>query len=163
MHTGLALAVVMVVLTGQAQTFDYTRYEASSVDALIERASAFDTHESGQSVLTPPLPVHIRAPIVSFPKDCPDYLPATALRILGVSDPPSMKWCMSVKGDSGQTVNLWIQDSFAHFVREEYEVGDEIELWALWLFVNATDHKPYFVVNAIGPAVEPLPVQPDGT
>ena len=45
----------------------------------------------------------------------------------------------------------------------EYELGDGIELWALWLFVNASDRKPYFIVNAIGPAITPPSESPDGT
>jgi hypothetical protein len=60
-------------------------------------------------------------------------------------------------------VNLWLQDSFAQLVSEEYRLGEEIELWALWLFVNASDRKPYFVVNAIGPSEEPEHENPDGT
>lgn len=159
----VTVLALLAALSGQAPSFNYARYEASDVDALIERAEAFDVHESGQSVLTPPLAVHLRAAIVSFPQPCPDELPTMFLRVVRVADPPSMKWCMRVKGKSGQTVNLWVQDSFAHFVAEEYRLGEEIELWALWLFVNATDRKPYFVVNAIGPAKEPMPENPDGT
>lgn len=149
-----AMLLLLAALSGQEPSFDYARYEASDVEALIKRAAAFDVHESGQSLLTPPLAVHLRAAIVSFPKACPDELPAMLLRAVKVPDPPSMKWCMRVKGKSGETVNLWVQDAFAHAVSEEYGLGDEIELWALWLFVNASDRKPYLVVNAIGPASE---------
>jgi hypothetical protein len=150
-----AAAVLLGSFSWSASAFDYARYENSSVEALMERAAAFDVHESGQSVLTPPQPVHLRAAVHSYPKACPDELPAIAMRTVGISEPPSMKWCMTVKGEKGSLVNLWVQDSFAHFIAEEYELGDEIELWALWLFVNASDRKPYFVLNAIGPAAEP--------
>jgi hypothetical protein len=158
-----AVLVFLAALSGQASSFDYARYDASDVDALIERAAAFDIHESGQSVLTPPLAVHLHAAIVSIPQACPDELPNMFLRVVGVPDPPSMKWCMRVKGKSGETVNLWLQDSFAQLVSEEYRLGGEIELWALWLFVNASDRKPYFVVNAIGPSEEREQKNPDGT
>jgi hypothetical protein len=163
MSSGIAGLFFLAAIGGSSSAFDYARYEDSSVDALLKRAAVFDIHESGQSVLTPPRPVHIRAPIVSYPKTCGDEMPAMFLRVVGVKEPPAMKWCMSVQGVSGQTVNLWVQDSFTSFIAEEYELGDEIELWALWLFVNATDRKPYLVVNAIGAAEEPIAEQPDGT
>ena len=163
MSSGIAAIVFLAALGGSPPAFDHTRYEESSVDALLERAAAFDIHESGQSVLTPPLPVHIRAPIVTYPQECPDDMPTMFLRVVGVKEPPAMKWCMAVQGASGQRVNMWVQDSFAPSIVEEYELGDEIELWALWLFVNATDRKPYFVVNAIGAANETIVEQLDGT
>ena len=149
-----AAAVLLASFSWSASAFDYTRYKDSSVEALIERAAAFDVHESGQSVLTPPQPIHLRAAVHSYPKACPDELPAIAMRTVGIAEPPSMKWCMTVKGEKGSLVNLWVQDSFAYAIAEEYELGEEIELWALWLFVNASDRKPYFVLNAIGPAEE---------
>jgi len=162
MSSGIS-TLVLLTLGASAPAFNYARYEASSVDELLERAAAFDIHETGQSILTPPRPVHIRAPIASYPQACPDDMPAMLLRAVGVKEPPAMKWCMTVQGTSGQRVNLWVQDSFAPRIAEEYKLGDEIEVWALWLFVNATDRKPYFVVNAIGEAEVPLDEHPDGT
>lgn len=147
----LGVLVFFAAFSASAAEFDYARYGDSSIENLMERAEAFDAHESGQSVLTPPQPVHLRANVHSYPTACSDELPALLMRTVGIVKPPPMKWCMSVKGDNGSVVNLWVQDSFAPFVAEEYELGEEIELWALWLFVNASDRKPYFVVNAIGP------------
>lgn len=152
MGKAIAIVVFFSSFSWSASAFDFARYESSSVEALIERSAAFDVHESGQSVLTPPQPVHLRAAVHSYPKACSDELPAIAMRTVGIAEPPSMKWCMTVKGAKGSLVNFWVQDSLAHFIEEEYELGDEIELWALWLFVNASDRKPYFVLNAIGPA-----------
>jgi hypothetical protein len=151
----LAFAVLLCSFSCSALEFNYARYEHSSIEALVERAAAFHTHEAGQSVLMPPQAVHLRGAVQSYPIACSDQLPNLLMRTIGIADPPAMKWCMSVKGEKGSVISLWVQDSFAHFVAEEYELDDEIELWALWLFVNASDRKPYFVVNAIGPAEEP--------
>ena len=148
------LTLFLAVSNAPAESFDYSRYVDSSLDSLIERALAFDIHESGQSVLTPTKPVHLHAPLLSLPKPCPDELPILLLRTTGASESPSMRWCMQVKSESGQPINMWVQDSVAPFIKEEYQLGDRIELWAIWLFVNATDRKPYFVVNSIGPAIE---------
>ena len=161
MRKSFALVVLLCTFWGRAAAFDYARYEESSVETLVERAAAFDIHESGQSVLTPPRPVHLRAWVHSYPEPCPDDLPALLMRTVGIAEPPPMKWCMTVKGEKGSLVNVWVQDSFAHFIAEEYRSGEEIELWALWLFVNASDRKPYFVANAIGPAAIASPA--DGT
>ena len=157
------LTLLLAISNWPAESFDYGRYVDSSLDALIERALAFDIHESGQSVLTPTKPVHLHAPLLSFPKPCPDELPLLLLRTTGASKSPPMKWCMQVKSESGQPINMWVQDSVAPFIKEEYELGDEIELWAIWLFVNASDRKPYFVVNSIGPSNESSPNDTGGT
>ena len=159
----IAGVVLMLSPAASAAAFDYGRYEDSSVEELIERASEFDIHESGQSVVTPPQPVHLYTALQRYPQPCSGELPTLLLRAIGISEAPQMNWCMTVRGESGQTVNLWVQDSFAPRIREEYELGGGIELWALWLFVNASDRKPYFIVNAIGAAKEPPSDSVDGT
>ena len=159
----IAGVVLMLSPAASAAAFDYGRYEESSIEELIESASEFDIHEAGQSVVMPPRPVHLYTAIHRYPKPCSGELPTLLLSAIGISEAPQMNWCMVARGESGQTVNLWVQDSFAPRRREEYELGDGIELWALWLFVNASDRKPYFIVNAIGPAITPPSESPDGT
>ena len=154
MYNFIALAVLVTGITQDPAAFNHARYEDSTIEALIERAEAFDSHESGQSVLTPPLPMHLHASVESYPKTCSDELPHLLMRTVKIPDPPPMGWCMKVKGESGAVVNVWVQDSVAPFIAEESELGQAIELWTLWLFVNASDRKPYFIVNGIGPAVE---------
>ena len=163
MYNFVAFTLLMAGISQDPAAFNYARYEESTIEAVIKRADAFDSHESGQSVLTPPLPFHLRAAVESYPTICPDELPHLLMRTVGIPNPPPMGWCMKVKGESGAVVNLWVQDSFAQFITEEYDLGQDIELWALWLFVNDSDRKPYFVVNGIGPAEEKAAGSDGGT
>ncbi len=68
------------------------------------------------------------------------------------NDMPSINTCMQIESKKGERIGVFIQDSIAGYVEKEYGLGQEIHLWSLWLFVNASDKKPYFVINAIGDA-----------
>ena len=57
---------------------------------------------------------------------------------------------MSIETTNGHILGLYIQDSIAGFIKEEYEIGDKMHLWTMWIFVNSSDNKPYFLINAIG-------------
>lgn len=149
--TVLACLLTITAAPSDGADFDFDRYEDTTLEAILQRTRAFDHHDDGQSVLTPPLSLHFKARIESMPKACPDKLPLMYMRAVGVVEQPSMKWCMGLRGAGDVVVSAWVQDSVAPFVAQEYQLGDELELWAVWLFVNASDRKPYFVVNAIGP------------
>ena len=148
------LAILTALLAGglASPSFDYASYERKSVEELLERSKSFDPDKTeGQSLLMPPKRVHLSAQLVSHPKPCDDFLPKLLLKTTGVSDPPEMGHCMQLGAQDGTKINLWVQGTIAPYVKDEYEIGDTVEVWALWLFVNSSDRKPYFIVNAIGP------------
>jgi hypothetical protein len=136
--------------------FNHASYTSADIDELVEQSRHYTPEETtGQTLLTPPIKVHLLAQVESYPEPCPDELPHILLKTVRVPDPPPMGRCMQLRSKTGSVVNTWIQESISDFVREEYALGEPIEVRALWLFVNGSDKKPYFVINGIGPSDEP--------
>ena len=153
--TSLLLAFLISSAPDDSQ-FVYASYASADIDDLVEQSRSFTPEENtGQTVLTPPKKVHLIAHLESYPKACPEQLPVLLLKTVGIQDPPPMGRCMQLRSKSGVVVNTWIQESISDFVEEEYALGDSIEVRALWLFVNGSNKKPYFLVNSIGPGDEP--------
>jgi hypothetical protein len=151
----LLLALLFSSASAEGE-FNYASYTSADIDELVEQSRHFTPGETtGQTLLTPPKKVHLLAQVESYPKPCPDELPHILLKTVRVLDPPPMGRCMQLRSQSGSIINAWIQESISDFVREEYALGDPIEVRALWLFVNGSDKKPYFVINGIGPSDEP--------
>lgn len=151
------LFALLAAATRAAAAFDYASYQPADIDELIEQSRGYTPEETeGQTLFTSPRKVRLVAELHAYPWPCPDLLPHTLLKTIGVAEPPPMARCMQLRSSGGGVVLLWIQESIAEFVEEEYALGDPIEVRALWLFVNGSDKKPYFVVNGIGPGNEPV-------
>lgn len=124
------------------------------LDDVIEESKQYSDHGqvSGQAVLTRPPKIHLFESLKTYPWECDASFATDYIALLGVprDQIPSISYCIRVKSKKGIIIKMYIQDSISKFVRKEYRIGDNIHLWTRWIFVNHSDKKPYFVVNAIG-------------
>lgn len=132
-------------------------YESRDLDDIIDEAKRYDPDKTtGQSLLTPPPTIHLFERLVRYPFKCDDARPIALMLSMATNrteqEMPAINNCMVIQSKSGEKIGLFIQDSIAGYVEKEYDLGQEIHLWSLWLFVNSSDKKPYFVINAIGEA-----------
>jgi hypothetical protein len=159
MMKGVLLSVVALLFAGNVWAFDYASYKARDLDDVIKEARAYDPEKTtGQSLLTPPHRIHLYEKIARHPFKC-DTAPISLMLAMAMNrseqEMPALNNCMQIQSKSGEKIGVFIQESIAGFVEKEYDLGQEIHLWSLWLFVNSSDKKPYFVINAIGDA-EPV-------
>lgn len=147
------LIIFTLLYAGNIWAFDYSSYELRDAEEIYQESKNYDPDEKeGQSVLTPALRIHLYEKIYRFPEKCDAFLATSILKVGGIPKDsiPPINYCMSIETSKGNKIGLYVQDSIARFVEEEYEIGDKMHLWTLWIFVNSSDKKPYFVVNAIG-------------
>jgi len=149
----LIFVALTISLTSQAEDFNYSSYKNTPLAEILEESKLYDPEKKeGQSILMPSPKIHLFEMLSMFPKKCDTFLPIFVLNTIGIptGSLPPINYCMSIKTEDNVYVNLYIQDSIAGFVAEEYKLGDKIHLNVMWLFVNSSDKKPYFLVNGLG-------------
>ena len=150
----MILIMLSSVLAGNLYAFDYSSYELRDLDEIIRESKIYEPEKTtGQSLLMPPRRIHLYEKLVRYPFKC-DCRPIVFLLAMALGktekEMPSINTCMQIESKKGEKIGVFIQDSIAGYVEKGYALGQEIHLWSLWLFVNASDKKPYFVINAIG-------------
>jgi hypothetical protein len=155
----ILFVLVVLLFVGNAYAFDYESYKLRDLDEVIGEAKAYDPEKTtGQSLLVPPHRIHFYEKIAGYPFKC-EASPVVLMLAMAMNrteqEMPAISNCMQIQSKSGEKIGVFIQDSIAGYVEKEYSLGQKIHLWSLWLFVNSSDKKPYFVINAIGDA-EPL-------
>jgi hypothetical protein len=150
------LFLFAVLIAGDLYAFDYASYELRDLDEVISQAKAYDPEKTtGQSVLMPPQRIHLYEKVARYPFKC-ESRPIVVMLAMAIKrkeqEMPPMNYCMQIQSKNGEKIAVVVQNSIADYVEKEYDLGQKIHLWSLWLFVNASDKKPYFVINAIGEA-----------
>ena len=168
MHRIMSI-LILLLSAGNLYAFDYQSYALRNLDEIVKESKSYDPEKTeGQSLLIPPPKIHLFERLVRYPFKCDDARPIAYLLALALGrtedEMPSIKTCMVIESKSGEKVGVFIQDSIAHYVEEEYVLDQKIHLWSSWLFVNSSDHKPYFVINAIGENKDApnMPIEPTG-
>ena len=155
----MILILLAVLLAGNLYAFDYASYNLRDLDEIIAESKMYDPEQtSGQSLLIPPPRIHLYEKLVGYPFKC-DGQPVVFILAMAlnktVDEMPSINSCMQIESKTGEKIGVFAQDSIAQYIEKEYHPGQKIHLWSLWLFVNSSDKKPYFVINAIGDAEGP--------
>ena len=150
----IMLILLVLLFAGNLQAFDFQSYKLRDLDEIINESNLYDPEKTeGQSLLIPPHRIHLYEKIIKYPFKCDGEL-IQFLLIMTTGVPkeklPSVNTCMQIESRKGVKIGVFIQDSIAEYIEKEYELGQRIHLRCLWLFVNSSDKKPYFVVNAIG-------------
>ena len=155
---GALLCLFVLLLSQNAFAFDYASYESKDLDDIVSASAAYDPEKTeGQSLLIPPPRIHLYEKLVRYPFKCdarPILLMLATAMSRTIDEMPAINTCMQIESKNGEKIGAFIQDSIAGHVEKEYAIGEKIHLWSLWLFVNSSDKKPFFVINAIG---EPKP------
>lgn len=149
----IPVLILLLLFAGNSTAFDESAYKPMDVDQImIDSKRYLGDYEVGQSIPSPIPKVRLNEKIYRFPYQCDASLVGQILTATGVprDSIPQINHCMSIESSTGAVFDLYIQDSIASYVEEEYKPGSEIHLYAMWIFVNISDKKPYFLVNGIG-------------
>jgi hypothetical protein len=147
--------LLLLLFAGNLYAFDYQSYKLRDLDEIISESRLYDPEmNTGQSLLIPPHRIHLFEKLVKYPFKCEDAFPIAIMLAMALGrtedEMPSISTCMVIESKTGEKIGVFIQDSIAQYIEKEYEPGQKIHLWSLWLFVNSSDKKPYFVINGIG-------------
>jgi hypothetical protein len=161
----MILILVALLLGGNVYAFDYASYKLRDLDEIVNESTMYDPEKTtGQSLLIPPPRIHLYEKLVRYPFKC-DARPIVFMLAMALKrtedEMPAINMCMQIESKNGKKIGVFIQDSVAGFVEKEYVLGQKIHLWSSWLFVNSSDKKPYFVINAIGEGDAELGGAPD--
>lgn len=151
----IIVILLLLLLAGNLHAFDSQSYKLRDLDEIINESKLYDPEKTtGQSLLIQPPRIHLFEKLVRYPFKCDDTRPIAFLLAMALGrmedEMSSINTCMVIESKTGEKIGVFIQDSIAQYVEKEYEIGQKIHLWSLWLFVNSSDKKPYFVINAIG-------------
>ena len=141
---------LILLFSFNLEAFDKNSYKPTVLsDLLVKSANIMSGKESGQSIIAPPERLLLNAKILELPKRCNAH--SYVQMIMNVSNIkiPPINYCMKIVTDSGTSLNLFVQDSLSNSISSHYAVNQKVDLYALWIMVNASDKLPYFILNAI--------------
>jgi hypothetical protein len=145
MHRIAGLAVAVVLLgAAPAFGFDYARYEAIDLDALMMQprpAKGID--------LYPARPFKLAVTLVSYAEGCQTVLLKKAMLMAGIAkdqvDAVKVMGCIKVRSAKGADLRLFIQDVVSGFLPREIPLGSPVTLFAIHVFT--APEGPGLMVN----------------
>jgi len=129
--------VAAIVLLGmpQAWGFDYARYQASDLDALLTQprpARGIDIH--------PALPLKLTVTLVSYAEGCQTELLRKAMLMAGIAKDQvaalQVLGCIKVRSAKGTELRIFIQDVVSSFLPQEVPLGSPLTLFAIHVFTS---------------------------
>jgi murein DD-endopeptidase MepM/ murein hydrolase activator NlpD len=137
---------MLVVLLGAppARGFDYARYQATDLDALIAQprpARGVDIHRA--------LPLKLEVTLVSYAESCQTELLRKTMVTAGFSkdqlDGLQVMGCIKVRSAQGKELRIFIQDVVSSFLPREVPLGSPVTLFAIHVFT--APEGPGLLVN----------------
>ena len=158
--------IALLLVAGASPAFDKSEYLLKDVDQIMTESKRYlGDYTEGQSIPQPIPKLRLYEKVYRFPSSCDAELVIQILQVTGIPEDsiPPINHCMSIESAKGEIFHLYVQDSIARYIEEEYEIGDRIYLWVMWIFVNISDKKPYFLVNGLGDDTSTANMRSGGT
>jgi len=140
----LANLAAMVLWLGcqPAFGFDYERYQATDLDALLTQSrprSGLDLHGTR--------PLKLRVTLVAYGESCETFSLKTSLKMAGVvvDEQHPVTRCITVRSAKGRDLRMFIQDVVADFLPKEVPLGGQVMLFAIHVY--STPEGPGLLVN----------------
>jgi len=136
---GLSLLAILLGLL-PALGFDYARYEAADLDALLAARrprAGFDTF--------PPRALKLDVTLAAYAEPCQTGLLSRAMTMVGVTVNAQISRCIKVRSAKGAQQRVFIQDLVADFLPKEIPLGHRLTLFAVHLYT--TPDGPGLLVN----------------
>ena len=136
----------MVVLLGfsSAWGFDYTRYQATDLDALMAQPRP----RTGVD-LYPARPLKLKVTLASYPEPCQSGLLTRTMITAGIPknqvDTLQVSGCIKVRSAGGKELRIFIQDVVASFLPRQVPLGASVNLFAIHVFTSP--EGPGLLVN----------------
>jgi hypothetical protein len=149
-----AFSFIAVFDLPPAFSFDYGRYQAADLDALLARKRP----ESGLD-LYPPSALKLTVMLASYAAPCEAGLLKKSMTMSGVSFAEGMQItrCINVRSAKGRPLRMFIQDAVSDALPKEIALGGRVTLYAVHLF--ATSEGPGLLVNEFSTGNAPQPSQ----
>jgi hypothetical protein len=142
----LAGMAALVVTFGAlpAQCFDFERYRATDLDALLAQprpAKGIDIY--------PVLPLRLDVTLVSYATSCQTTLLRKAMVAAGITqqqvDTLEVEGCIKVRSAKGKELLIFVQDVVSSFLPKEIPLGSRVTLFAIHVFT--APEGPGLLVN----------------
>jgi hypothetical protein len=124
--------------------FNYTRYEATDLDALLAQkrpAKGVDIY--------PALPLKLTVALAGYGEPCQTALLMRAIMMAGIPkdqvDAVKVTRCIKIRSAKGKVLQVFIQDEIAGFLPKEVPLGKTLTLFAVQLFTDTSG--PGLLVN----------------
>ncbi|PKI16286.1 hypothetical protein [Colwellia sp. 12G3] len=141
---------LVLMFSFNLQALDKKSYKPTMLpDLLIKSAAIAEGKTLGQSIILPPERLFLTANILELPKRCNAHSYVQMIMNMSQIKIPPINYCMKVATDSGVSLNLFVQDTLSKSIVSHYKVNQSVNLYSLWIMVNASDKLPYFIINAI--------------
>ena len=140
------LAGVAALLFGAlpALCFDYARYQAADLDALLAQP-----RPSKGIDIYPALPLRLDVALLSYAKTCQTTQLRKAMVAAGIAkqqvDTLEVLGCIKVRSAKGRELRIFVQDVVSSFLPKEVQLGRQVTLFAIHVF-TASD-GPGLLVN----------------
>jgi murein DD-endopeptidase MepM/ murein hydrolase activator NlpD len=126
-------ALVVLLGSSSASAFDYARYQATDLDALM----AEPRPRAGVD-LYPARPLKLAVTLVSYPKACETRDLKKFMITAGIpkdqADTLQATQCIKVRSAGGKELLLFVQDKVADFLPKEVPLAGPVTLFAIHLF-----------------------------
>jgi hypothetical protein len=137
-------ALAVLLCAAPAWAFDYTRYEATDLDALLAQPRP----RSGVDIYRAQ-PFKLKVTLVSYAEGCLTSLLDKSMIKAGVPKAQvvalQVTSCIMVRSVQGKELRMFIQDVVASFLPKEVPLGSPVTLLAIHVFTTA--EGPGLLVN----------------
>lgn len=146
MKPTVALLTAILTLLGAANAwaFDFDRYQAADLDALLEQKRP----DTGVDVY-PGRPLRLTATLTAYGQRCKVGFLKKTMTMMGVPretvDTLPVTQCLKIRSAKGRDVTVFIQDPVAAFLPKEVPLGKTLTLFAIHLFTDR--NGPGLLVN----------------
>jgi len=162
------LVFINILLSFGAYGFNTSSYQNETLNNIIKRSNVIvDLHgdDKGIEIIRPTARVFLKENLAKMPYKCSSDGLLKIMKVAGfnANNFPPINYCIDIKSKSGVTAIFYVQDSLVEFINKEVKVGDNVKLWALWVYSNGFDRLPRFLVNGYEanlPPNQPLKVTP---
>jgi hypothetical protein len=137
-------AIVFLLGSSSAWSFDYARYQPADLDTVMAQArprSGFDAYRAR--------PLKLKVTLASYSQSCLTSLLNKAMITGGIPkeqvEALHVTACIKVRSAKGRELPVFIQDVVAGFLPREVPLGSQLTLWAIHVFTSAAG--PGLLVN----------------
>ena len=130
-----AVAALLLVSNAQALGFDFARYQAADLDAILAQRrpqSGVDLHRGE--------PLKLAVTLVAHGAACETGMLKRAMIASGIPkaaiDPVPMTRCINVRSAKGAVVSLFVQDPLVPSLQSEVAVGQPVTLFVIHVFTG---------------------------
>lgn len=137
-------------VSNEPPTFPWASYPAVDIDQIIEHDIVHKHDPSkGVDIWSPFRKIHVTAKLLEYPKACNNAFLARALAVnkISLQNLPPITTCIRIKSSKGNEQTAFIQNHVGDFLSKEVQVGETVDLYAIYIFADTVSDTLGLVVN----------------